>query len=73
MAGPLQWAFQHGAAWGTVSVPNCAALRRYMGPESFAWAHEHGCPCDCPEGAASATTTAAAAAAAAVTGDQQVI
>ena len=44
----LQYVMEHGAQWGDMQPPGtCATIRQYMDPESFAWAHEHGCPCNC--------------------------
>ena len=45
----LQWMIEQGVAeWGEIQEPEtCRDVKSRLHPESFAWAHEHGCPCDC--------------------------
>ena len=51
----LEYAIENGASWG--SSPGCALILaggRYDLSDlqigsAFLWAHDHGCPCDCPD------------------------
>ena len=44
----MQWAIEHGAPWGSQPAPGtCCTLRDKLSPQLFAFAHTHGCRCDC--------------------------
>ena len=46
--GSLRYLREHGGQWGDDEPPGtCAVLRKRTDPESFVWAHDYGCPCDC--------------------------
>ena len=42
-----QCAIEHGASWGSMPVRGNCTLRDRLSPQLFAFAHRHGCPCDC--------------------------
>ena len=52
-------AMENGGAWGGPKSGVCKMMRKHMKPDAFAYAHEAGCPCDCPDDEAAAAEDSA--------------